>query len=94
MLCKRRIEVLFDQEVDAIPQIIHDNKDTTLIYTPAIPANMPQLCICNRLYTCVKRAQVLGYICNNQSGIAISGTHGKTSVTTFTSHILYNSAQV
>lgn len=94
-LQKEGIEVLFDQEVDAIPQIIRDNKDTTLvIYTPAIAANMPQFVYLQSLgYTCVKRAQVLGYICNNQSGIAISGTHGKTSVTTFTSHILYNSAQ-
>lgn len=89
------IEVHYSQSVTAIPQHIIDNKVATLvIYTPAIPADMPQLVyLQSQGFTCVKRAQVLGLICNQQTGIAISGTHGKTSVTTFTSHIMYNSAQ-
>jgi UDP-N-acetylmuramate--alanine ligase len=33
----------------------------------------------------------LGEICNNSHGIAIAGTHGKTSITTCVAHIMYNS---
>lgn len=89
------IAIHFTHDIDSIPQEIIENKESCLvIYTPAIPADMPQLVyLQTQGYTCMKRAQVLGYICNKQTGIAIAGTHGKTSVTTFTSHILYNSVQ-
>ena len=39
----------------------------------------------------MKRAQVLGLIFNNKNGIAVDGTPGKTSVSTFTSFLLSES---
>jgi UDP-N-acetylmuramate--alanine ligase len=39
----------------------------------------------------LKRAKVLGMICNDNSCIAVAGTHGKTTVSTMTAHILHHS---
>ena len=89
------IAITYNHQIECIPKQVIENKEKTLVvYTPAIPNDMPQFVHLQSLgYTCVKRAYVLGLICKNQHGIAISGTHGKTSVTTFTSHILYNSSK-
>ncbi len=37
---------------------------------------------------CIKRAEFLGLITNNYKVIAISGTHGKTTISTMLTHIL------
>ena len=89
------ITIHYTDSISSIPKEVIENLDKTLvIYTPAIPKNHEEFVYLQQQnYTCVKRAQVLGLICNPQTGIAISGTHGKTSITTFTSHIFYNSAQ-
>jgi UDP-N-acetylmuramate--alanine ligase len=39
----------------------------------------------------MKRAKVLGMICNERSCVAVSGTHGKTTVSTMTATILSHS---
>ena len=38
----------------------------------------------------MKRAKVLGMICNEKDGVAVAGTHGKTTVSTMTATILNN----
>jgi UDP-N-acetylmuramate--alanine ligase len=40
----------------------------------------------------MKRAEVLGLIFSNNKGIAISGTHGKTTTSTLLAHILKQSS--
>jgi UDP-N-acetylmuramate--alanine ligase len=87
------IRIHYTDEVSQIPQEIIEHKDNTLvIFTPAIPQDNKELnFLKDSQYTFSKRAQVLGTLCNNQNGIAIAGTHGKTSVTTFTTHLFYNS---
>ncbi len=42
-------------------------------------------------YTILKRAQVLGNITRQSKGICIAGTHGKTTTSTITAHLLYQS---
>jgi UDP-N-acetylmuramate--alanine ligase len=37
----------------------------------------------------LKRSQVLGNISDSERTIAIAGTHGKTTTTAMTTHILY-----
>lgn len=89
------IQIHYNDEVSCIPQrIIQNSEKTLIIYTPAIPADNKEFNFFKEHnFTYVKRAQVLGLICNEHNGIAISGTHGKTSITTFTSHIFYNSTK-
>lgn len=66
--------------------------DTLIIYTPAIPKNhigFNQLIDNNfKLY---KRAEILGMITNQYKTIAVAGTHGKTSISTSTAHLLSQS---
>ncbi|MCQ4775748.1 Mur ligase family protein, partial [Lacrimispora saccharolytica] len=38
-----------------------------------------------------KRAQVLGTITHNSKGLCVAGTHGKTTTSTMTAHLLYQS---
>ncbi|MFO7863613.1 MAG: UDP-N-acetylmuramate--L-alanine ligase [Salinivirgaceae bacterium] len=70
-----------------------DNPATTLVvYTPAIPSDNV---ILNHFrqngFELVKRAGLLGKVTEMMKGIAVAGTHGKTSISTFTAHLLYQS---
>ncbi|HAH23549.1 MAG TPA: UDP-N-acetylmuramate--L-alanine ligase [Prolixibacteraceae bacterium] len=67
-------------------------EDSLIVYTPAVPANHQELNFLIDLgFIIHKRAEVLGIICNSQRTIAVAGTHGKTSVSTMTAHILKSS---
>ncbi|WP_372752010.1 UDP-N-acetylmuramate--L-alanine ligase [Labilibaculum sp.] len=86
------IGITFQQEVDKIPEIYHSKANTLVVYTPAIPANHPQLTYFQeQQFTCKKRSQVLGFLSDCLHGIGIAGTHGKTTVTTITAHIFKTS---
>jgi UDP-N-acetylmuramate--alanine ligase len=70
-----------------------DVADSLVVYTPAVPATHQELnTLINRGFSIHKRAEVLGIICNSRRTIAVAGTHGKTSVSTMTAHILKSSA--
>lgn len=60
-----------------------------VIYTPAVPLNHP---ICQhfqqRALPFMKRAEILGLISKNMRTIAIGGTHGKTTTSSITTHLL------
>lgn len=64
-----------------------------VVYTPAISSNNSEFAFFKNGEFCVKkRSEVLGLISKNRKVVAISGTHGKTSVTTTSAHILKQSA--
>lgn len=64
-------------------------EDTLVIYSSAIPATMPELSYAlDHGYDTIKRAQALGEIAKGQKCIAVSGTHGKTTISTMTAHLL------
>jgi UDP-N-acetylmuramate--alanine ligase len=66
--------------------------DSLIVYTPAVPASHQELnVLIDRGFSIHKRSEVLGIICNSQRTIAVAGTHGKTSVSTMTAHILKSS---
>lgn len=87
------ITIVYSDSVEAIPEQIKNNMLTSLIvYTPAIPETHVGLqFLKTNGFVCEKRAKVLGRICNNAYGIAIAGTHGKTSITTCTTYIMHHS---
>jgi UDP-N-acetylmuramate--alanine ligase len=70
------------------PDLIPTDLDL-VIWTPAIPADMRELMWFRaqnvRLY---KRAEVLGMLSKTKRAVAIAGTHGKTTTTTITTHVL------
>jgi UDP-N-acetylmuramate--alanine ligase len=90
------IEISFSDDVKTIPLdfLNEETKEMALVvYTPAIPAN-------NRIfryfkesgYKVVKRSVLLGSLINEEDGIAIAGTHGKTSVSVLIAHLLRQSS--
>jgi len=86
------IKVIFNDVISEIPET-YTNRDTTLVvFTPAIPnSNKILKYFFGNNFKVIKRAEVLGVILNSKKGIAISGTHGKTSITTLVSYLFNNS---
>ena len=80
--------VHYTDSVDEIPQSVQAD-NTIVVITPAIPKdNKEYLFFKENGFTILKRAQVLGLICKEKNTVAIAGTHGKTSTTTFTTFLL------
>jgi len=90
---KEGIRVSFDESVAAIPDDFKTDLDKILvIYTPAIPKQHEGLVYFNsNNYTIIKRAAALGLLVKEKKGIAVAGTHGKTSVSTTTAWLLNQS---
>jgi UDP-N-acetylmuramate--alanine ligase len=88
-LSKEGISVHFDENISAIP------KDVDLIiYTPAIPKNHKEyIFLKEKGIEIHKRAEILGLITQDAYTIAISGTHGKTTITSMIAHILKQSGK-
>jgi UDP-N-acetylmuramate--alanine ligase len=78
------ISVHFQEDISAIPAGID-----LVVYTPAVPTDHKeyQYFIRNKVPV-LKRSEVLGLLTENLFTIAVSGTHGKTSITSMTAHIL------
>ncbi len=70
-----------------------DRKEkVTVIYTPAIPPDSRILSFFREKgYKVYKRSEVLGAISENTDTLAVAGTHGKTTVSTMTAHLLKQS---
>lgn len=88
------IAVHYSAEVACIPSefLSADKSEILVVYTPAVGAGHAELEYFRANgYTLAKRSQVLGLITQASNGIAIAGTHGKTSVTTCVSHLLRSS---
>lgn len=78
------IDIHYEERVDLI------QKDTdAVVYTPAVPAQQAELVYYRENnYTVVKRSDVLQWITEASFNICIGGTHGKTTVTSMTAHLL------
>jgi len=86
------ITICYDESVNYIPADFVDPKSTLIVLTPAIPQDHPQLLyFIENNFKILKRAQVLGDITRQSKGICIAGTHGKTTTSTITAHLLYQS---
>lgn len=86
---KLGIIVHYEDNMNLVPSYYKDAQSTLVIYTPAIPENHTELnwFIKNDFKTS-KRAEILGMISNPKKGLAVSGTHGKTSVSGITANIM------
>ena len=81
------IEIHYEENVAIIPK---DAK--VVVYTPAIPAQHAELVYYqSNNYKVVKRSDILQWITESSFNVCVAGTHGKTTVTTMTAHILRHS---
>ncbi|NNV57028.1 UDP-N-acetylmuramate--L-alanine ligase [Limnovirga soli] len=78
------IAIHYEENIELIP------KDAdVVVYTPAIPAAQAELVYYRQhQYQVVKRSDVLQWITESSFNVCIGGTHGKTTITTMTAHLL------
>lgn len=82
----------FDENIELIPNECKNPNDTLVVYTPAIPNNHQELeFFRHNGFNIKKRAEVLGIITKGKSGVCAAGTHGKTTTSTMTAHLLHQS---
>lgn len=78
------IEITFEDSLETL-----DKTTDLVVLTPAIPKDSVQLnYYLNTVIPVYKRAKVLGMIANAAFNISIAGSHGKTSTSSYTAHIL------
>ncbi len=77
---------------EAIPEACRNRAHTLVVYTPAIPSDHKELTwFRTNGFEVQKRAQVLGTLTRSMKGLCVAGTHGKTTTTAMTAHILHES---
>ena len=82
------ISYMFNKSLTELKRL--NPKNTLIVYTPAISHDNRILQYClDKKFTLVKRAKILSEIVNEGFCIAISGTHGKTTISSILSHILF-----
>lgn len=86
------IALHFEDNPELIPAACRDPKNTLVVYTPAIPADNRELqWFREGGFEIQKRAQVLGTLTKTKKGLCVAGTHGKTSTSAITAHLLHES---
>lgn len=86
------IPVTFDDQWNHLDTDFRDIEKTLIVYTPAVPKNTNLFrYFSENKFEMRKRAQVLGEIVNAGEGIAVAGTHGKTTTSSMVAHLLHHS---
>ena len=87
-------KVLIDDQVDRIPQVCKNKANTTVVFTPAIPKDSPQLGFFrDNGFDVFKRSEVLGELSKDFYCLAVGGTHGKTTTSSILAHLLRESGK-
>lgn len=85
-------QIHYEESVDLIPVPCRDQTHTLVILTPAVPTDHAELAYFRANgFEIQKRAQVLGTITHSSKGLCVAGTHGKTTTSTMTAHLLHQS---
>ncbi len=85
---KEGIDIHFEDDIRNIPKNWNP-AETLAVFTPALPDDHNELSwFREKPIGLLKRAKVLGLISNEKNGIAVAGTHGKTTVSTMVATIL------
>ena len=93
----RRLEIEgmlihYEENIDEIPHACKKKESALIIYTPAIPDNHKELQFFRENgFEIQKRAQVLGTLTRSLKGLCVAGTHGKTTTSSMTAHLLHQS---
>ncbi len=92
-LVSEGISIHYTDDPSAIPAVFGKYpRRCRVIYTPAIPQGHKELTWFKEAgFPLLKRAAALGDITRSKMGVAIAGTHGKTTISTITAHLLTES---
>ncbi|MCX6260272.1 MAG: Mur ligase family protein [Bacteroidia bacterium] len=87
--------ISYEDTLKSIPPLFGDSskkEKVIVVYTPAIPPENHIISFFRKTgYRIYKRAEVLGDISSAADTLAVAGTHGKTTVSTMTAHLLKQS---
>ena len=92
-LCSEGANIHYDDDVALIPDSFKNKENTLVVFTPAIPANHAELSYFRAEgFDIKKRAEVLGLLTRQMKGLCCAGTHGKTTTSAMTAHLLHESS--
>jgi len=84
LLTEEGMNIHYEDELSFIPEDID-----LIIYTPAIPKDHKgYIFLLNSGVAMMKRSEALGLISNDKKSVGIAGTHGKTTTSAMTTHVL------
>ena len=82
----------FEDDPALIPDACRRPESTLVVFTPAIPADHRELAFFREGgFEIKKRAEVLGMLTKQMKGLCVAGTHGKTTTSSMTAHLLHES---
>ena len=91
-LCAEGAHIHYSDDVQLIPQPCRTKEETLVVYTPAIPSDHREMSWFRKEgFTLHKRAEVLGTLTRQMDGLCVAGTHGKTTTSAMTAHLLHES---
>jgi UDP-N-acetylmuramate--alanine ligase len=93
-LTREGINIHFEDNINRVPGNFMSKNDSLIVYTPAVPENHSEFFYFRREgFTLMKRSEVLGIVMMNHKGIAVAGTHGKTTISSMIAHIFIHSGK-
>ena len=91
-LMSEGMDIHFEDNTDLIPEKFRQKDNTLVIFTPALNADHSELkYFRDNNFRVEKRSAVLGSITSEGKGVAVAGTHGKTTISGMIAHIFQSS---
>jgi UDP-N-acetylmuramate--alanine ligase len=91
-LIEEGADIHYEEAPEKIPGEFKNPESTLVVYTAAMPEDHILLQYFRKHgFTIYKRAQVLGMLTQSSKGLCAAGTHGKTTTSTMTAHLLHQS---
>ena len=91
-LTREGVSIHFTDDVSLIPDEYRDRNKTWVVYTPAVPASHQELTwFRDSGFMLMKRSRALGMITASMRSLCVAGTHGKTTTSSMTAHLLKQS---
>jgi UDP-N-acetylmuramate--alanine ligase len=83
----------YEDHETCIPEAFRDRRTALVVYTPALPDSQKELAWFRKNgFDVWKRSRTLGLITDASRGLCIAGTHGKTTTSAMTAHLLKQSS--